>query len=134
LIRSPLYLCISNDSDEQAAQLDEELAAMVAAGLTVEDVPGVPQLREVRRALRLDNQAQFNPSAYVRGLAAAIASDQCRIYEHSHVLEFDAEEGWVRTGTATVRARHIVFATHTPIGVSLLHAGLGPYREYGIAA
>lgn len=134
LVRSPLYLCVAADNPGQLEMLEREREAMIAAGLPVEDTVDVPLPFSVEKALRLDEQGQLNPTAYARGLAAALPAASCQIYENSQVIEVDADAGIVRTGLARVRAKYVVFATHTPKGVSLLHTELGPYREYGIAA
>jgi glycine/D-amino acid oxidase-like deaminating enzyme/nitrite reductase/ring-hydroxylating ferredoxin subunit len=134
LVRSPLYLCVAADNPGQLEMLEREREAMIAAGLPVEETADVPPPFSVERALRLDDQGQLNPTAYARGLAAALPTASCQIYGGSQVVEFDADAGVVQTISAKVRAKHIVFATHTPKGVSLLHTELGPYREYGIAA
>lgn len=134
LVRCPWYLCLTADSKTQSALLDKEYQAHRAAGLSTQEAPDVPLPFPVQKALRLDDQSQFNPMAYVRGLAAAIASDRCRIYESSRVVELDHDHRLVRTEQATVRAEQVVLATHTPKGINLLQTELGPYREYGIAA
>lgn len=135
LICSPLYLCLSDSGGaSEAAMLTSELEAGIAAGLPMEELEDVPFPLGLKQVLRLSEQAQFDPRSYVRGLAAAIAGEACHIHEHSQMVDFDISQGMVRTEAATVRAKQIVFATHTPKGVSVLHTELGPYREYGIAA
>ena len=58
----------------------------------------------IRKALVVRNQAQFNPRRYVRGLAAILDSVQCRICEHSPVVDIDTDAGFVRTERHAVRA------------------------------
>lgn len=82
------------------------------------------------------NQAQFNPLSYVRQMAKHIHDGNCEIYENSRVLKIEEkEEGtFLKTELATVNAKYIIHATHTPMGLQIpYHTTLGPYREYGIA-
>jgi glycine/D-amino acid oxidase-like deaminating enzyme/nitrite reductase/ring-hydroxylating ferredoxin subunit len=119
---------------EQVEQLQSELEAAREAGLSAAILENVPLPFPISRALKMENQAQFHPLAYVRNVAQAIASDSCRIFEHSKVTEIDGRNNRVVTQTGTIHAPHIIVATHTPKGFDVVQTELGPYREYGIAA
>lgn len=120
--------------NHQAKQMDKELEVLQVCGLPVSVVHDVPLPFPVSHALKIENQAQFNPLDYVCGLAQAISSDSCRIFEHSKVTHVDGDNHTLTTATGTLRANAIVMATHTPKGFNLVQTELGPYREYGIAA
>ncbi len=125
--------------DKQAEQLDEERKAQALAGLpvSVTSETSLPASIGVRSAIRIEGQAQFQPAAYTRLLAERIAANsggRCRTFEQTPALEVDSDKGTVRTPSGSVRADHIILATHTPKGFNLLHTALGPYREYGVAA
>ncbi|HEY8159671.1 MAG TPA: FAD-dependent oxidoreductase [Methylobacter sp.] len=113
--------------------IEEELQALTEAGATVSigSNPGLPF--EVKKSLTVEGQAQFHPLKYVRGLAE-ILKDTCEIHENSQVIDFDEDEGIVKTKDGSVKATHVVMATHTPKGIYGVHTVLGPYREYGVAA
>jgi glycine/D-amino acid oxidase-like deaminating enzyme/nitrite reductase/ring-hydroxylating ferredoxin subunit len=125
--------------EKQAEQLEEERKALAAVGLPVSvtsDVP-LPASIGIRSAIRVENQAQFQPTAYTRVLAQRIDAEsdsRCRVFENSPAVDIDSDKGIVRTPAGSVRANHIVVATHTPKGFNLLHTAVGPYREYGVAA
>jgi len=94
----------SLDSREE---LEQELSALDRLGCPAVLVDRTPLPFPVAGAVRLDGQAQFHPLKFAAGLL-----DGLRIYEHTRVLE-------VRTGEAvteggTVKAGHIVVATHFP--------------------
>jgi glycine/D-amino acid oxidase-like deaminating enzyme/nitrite reductase/ring-hydroxylating ferredoxin subunit len=133
--RRSLFDCVSGD-DVALAALDEELAAHEAAGLAARLEDHVEALPfKIRRALRLDQQAQFNPLHFVQGVARALAERGVAVHEGSAVLEFKGgRDASVRTADGEVEARHLVFATHTPKGFNLVQAEMEPYREHGIAA
>jgi glycine/D-amino acid oxidase-like deaminating enzyme/nitrite reductase/ring-hydroxylating ferredoxin subunit len=133
--RRPLHFCLQETDSEKDQKLDREYQVSVAAGLRAEMLEqpvglGIP----IQRALRIHDQAQYNPLQYCDGLANAVAAQGGAIYEHSPVTDVDASEGRVTTAGGTVKAGHIVFATHTPKGVNVLQAEMEPYREHGIAA
>ncbi len=114
--------------------LDRECDAARRAGLTARIEATAPLPFPTGRCLVIDGQAQLHPLAYVRGLAQGIASPTCGIFEATPVLEVHAREGRIVTARGTVRAPHIVLATHTPKGFDVVQTELGPYREYAIAA
>lgn len=133
--RRALHLCLQEVDGQQRQRLEEECQVAVSAGLDAEllEQPtglGLP----LQLALRIQNQAQYNPLLYCDGLAKGVASQGGSIYEHSGVVDVDPGEGKVTTAGGVVRAGHIVFATHTPKGVNMLQAEMDVYREHGIAA
>lgn len=132
--RVPWWLHQSAPADRGAQDLDRELDAARRAGLQARIEPAAPLPWHTGRALAIAGQAQFQPLAYVRGLAQRIASTGCAIFEHTPAIEIDASAGFVATPHARVRAAHIVLATHTPKGFDVVQTEIGPYREYGVAA
>jgi glycine/D-amino acid oxidase-like deaminating enzyme/nitrite reductase/ring-hydroxylating ferredoxin subunit len=68
----------------------------------------------VRAAMRWDDQAQFHPVKYVKGLAGTLPGDGCHVFEQSRVIDWDPRR--IATATGSVRARHVVMATHLPLG------------------
>lgn len=113
--------------------IEEEFEALTEAGVKVSvgSNPGLPF--DVTKSLTVDGQAQFHPLKYVRGLAE-ILKGTCEIHENSQVIDFDEDTGIVKTKDGSVKAKHVIMATHTPKGVYGVHTVLGPYREYGVAA
>lgn len=133
--RRPLFAGVAGDDPGQLETLEEEFAALQVAGLDpqwTDAMPGVPI--SLRRALHLERQAQFDPYCYTRALANALASRGVQLYEDSAVVDVDASDGRVTTAGGEAGARHIVFATHTPIGFNLVQAEMEVLREYGISA
>lgn len=87
------------------------------------------------RGIEYLKQAQFNPLRYVQHLANHIHDERCTIYENSRVLEIEEEDDHciLKTEVTKVKAKYVVHATHTPMGLQIqYHTTLGPYREYGI--
>ncbi|WP_374688388.1 FAD-dependent oxidoreductase [Promineifilum sp.] len=130
--RRPHYLFAADR--EQEEKLADEHEAVRAAGIATQLVDDAPLPLPIRRALHMPGQAQFQPAAFTRGLAAAVASGTCRFFEQSRALEIDGGAGLVRTAAGSVRAGHIILATHSPVGFHPVQTVLGPYRDYGVAA
>lgn len=127
------WVLFSPSPGEQKDPLLGEYQAALDAGLPATLIGAAPLPFATGQALRIDDQAQLNPSRYAQGLAAAIQAHGGRIFEQSPVRSIDSATGVIETASASVRAGSIVVATHTPKGLSLLHTELGPYREYAIA-
>lgn len=93
---------------------------------------------KVKKGIRMEGAAQLNPLRYVQGLAKAInPSDNCLIFENTEVVTIhDSTDGikLVTKNGQTIQAKYLIHATHSPKGIMLFHAEMGPYREYGIAA
>ncbi len=83
--------------------------------------------------LVLADQAQFQPQAYLRGLAAQAVKAGALLHEQSRVLELDPKARTATTASGTVTAAEIVLATHSPKGVHLVHAEMPVHREYAVA-
>ncbi len=112
----------------------EEFDAATKLGLEIEYVD-LDYPYKTKNAIRLQDQAQLNSKLYTQGLAKNIVSQTCHIYEHSAVTEIEEnDDGFtLKTERASLKAKYIVHATHTPKGIKVVQTLLGPYREYGIA-
>ncbi|RJF99093.1 FAD-dependent oxidoreductase [Noviherbaspirillum saxi] len=132
--RQPWTLYSMQADASMDAVIENEYQAATRFGLRARLGIDLPLPYPVHKALVVSNQAQFHPLAYVRQLAAAIRSPRCEVYEMSPVTDIDEDTGLIKTLQGRVHAQHIVMATHTPLGISLLHTELGVYREYAVAA
>ena len=88
-------------------ELDQEMDALEKLGFSAALVTETPLPFPVAGAVRFDRQAQFHPLKF----AAAIA-EGLQIYEHTRVLEVKTGEALTEGGT--IKADHIVVATHFP--------------------
>lgn len=88
-------------------------------------------------AIHVSRQAKFHPTKFLAGLARAASGAGAALFEHSKVIhsEYRSGEWIVKTADATIRAEHLVLATHSPIGIlPAVHARMEPYRTYALAA
>lgn len=125
-------------SQDQAVVFMEETALASELGFDatfVEDVPvvGGP-------GVQFDGQARFHPGRYLAGLADAVTSLGCGIYEHSAAEEFSSDPRGVKVNGHTVTCDDIVLATHNPlVGLStttaaaLFQTKLALYTSYVVA-
>lgn len=92
---------------DRPGQLERELAALDKLGHPAALERELPLPFPTAGAVRFDRQAQFHPLKF----AAAIARD-LPIFEHTRVLE--VQTGRAVTEHGTIKANHIVVATHFP--------------------
>jgi glycine/D-amino acid oxidase-like deaminating enzyme/nitrite reductase/ring-hydroxylating ferredoxin subunit len=103
--------------------LEAEATAARSLGLSAEVTRSVPLPFATAAALRFTGQAQFNPVAYLDGLAHAVITKGGRIHENSRVLGVDEAGRWrAMTASGSVEAENIVIATNmtikTPVGMA----------------
>ncbi len=132
-LRQPWVLYSTDAAPAEDDTIEREYQACARCGLDARVTNELPLPYSIGKALVVSYQAQFHPLQYVRQLAAAIRSERCHIFEGTPVVDIDQGHAAVRTAQHTVRAQHVVLATHTPKGFNTLQTELGPYREYAVA-
>lgn len=103
-------------TDDEAAQVGAEAEVAQRLGLPAALMQETDLPFAVSAALRFDNQAQFHPSRYVAGLARTIPGDGCHVFETSRVIDWQPTQ--VSTAKGRVSARHVIMATHLPLGLT----------------
>ena len=131
------YLFVPPGSSRKV--LDEEIDAAHRIGLTqVERVAQAPlDSFDTLPCLHFPDQGQFDPLAYLNGLAKAIQKRGGQIYTGTPVDEIqDGQPATVRTRSGvTVTAEAVVVATNSPINDRVaLHTKQAPYLSYVVAA
>jgi glycine/D-amino acid oxidase-like deaminating enzyme/nitrite reductase/ring-hydroxylating ferredoxin subunit len=129
--RTPWHLFAQEQA--QAGEVQMEYEAAQRAGLGASLQADIPLPVPCTSALRVDNQAQFQPLDYLRQLAQRISGENCLIFENTPVRQVEDNPAAVHTDTGSVRCGQVVIATHTPIGIHLVQSQLGVVREYGVA-
>ena len=108
----PAFTYTRDESEVEAIEKEVELARRLGLPASVTRHTGLPF--EVETAMRWDEQAQFHPVRYVKGLASTIPGDGSSVFENSRVTDWDPQR--IATEAGSVRARHVVMATHLPLG------------------
>lgn len=127
-------LAFAYTRDEQSVGgIEKEVEIARRLGLPATLVRETDLPFEVLAAVRFDNQAQFHPTKYVAGLAATVPGGGCHIFENSRVVDWEPTR--VAAESGSVRARHVVMATHLPLGqVGGYYSMAHPYAEPVIVA
>ena len=134
LERRPAFTFAADATESEAVEQEAEAAG--EAGLPVKLVDEIDLPYPVAKAVRLDDQVEFQPTAYTRGLAAAVDGDGSRVLEETRAMSVETGSPCrVHTTGPTVTANQVVDATHYPLlDRGLFFARLEPPRSYCIAA
>jgi glycine/D-amino acid oxidase-like deaminating enzyme/nitrite reductase/ring-hydroxylating ferredoxin subunit len=131
--RRPAYTYTSDPG--RAGDVEAEVDAARRLGLPVAFTTDTELPYAVRAAVRMEDQAQLHPRRYCLGLVAALTGLGGRVVEHARVTGVSAGSPCdVQVGDVTVRADHVVLATHLPIlDRGLFFAKTHPTRSYAAA-
>lgn len=128
----PGFLFAQNEEENKV--LDEIVTSAQEAGVAVEYTQRTPVPITHTKAARFDNQAQFHPLRYIYGLAKAFEEKGGVIVEQTRVIGVDGDDVVeISTQNQSYHAQIVVFATHIPIGINLLHLRCAPYRSYAMS-
>ncbi len=121
-------------NDKQADELDKIVESSTRAGVKINYTEEIPVPIPFTKAAKFEAQAQFNIGKYLVGLAQAfekaggVILQNCKVEDHTRKEHFHAQ-----TPFGEIEARTIVYATHIPPGINLLHFRCAPYRSYAAA-
>ena len=111
--RRPAYLYGS--ASWQRPLLEREAAAAREAGLPASFAETTPLPFDVHGAVRFDHQAEFDPRAYVLGLARLLVQAGGTVYEHTRAKQVhEGEPCRVETDRGDLIADDVVVATLMP--------------------
>lgn len=130
-VRLPGYL-FRDEEDEEAVDLEKELAACQRAGLPVSSVREVPLPFRTRGGIRFENQGALNPVGYVSMLVRRLRALGVVVQEGVRVTAVDDGEPSVvhLERGESLRATAVVFATHSPLNRVFLQTKVASYRSY----
>ena len=120
--------------EKQNKELEEIFDASKKTGCQVEYSNTIPVPIDFSKAVNFKRQAQFHPAKYLYALAKAfedaggVLVQGCRV---TGIKENDLLE--VETDRGNIKAAKLIYATHVPPGVNLLHFRCAPYRSYAMA-
>lgn len=121
---------------KQTKKLDDAYIASKKAGCDVEYTDTIPVPVDFQKALVFKRQAQIHPTKYLYGLAKAFENAGGTILQNCRVMEVkkgDDKMLEVNTFLGKMNAANVIYATHIPPGVNLLHFRCAPYRSYAMA-
>ncbi len=121
--------------EKQVRELDDLLEAFKKVGNRVSVSNTIPVPIPFTKAIEIEGQGQFHPTRYVYALAkefeklGGVIKEDCRVtaVDEAEVLDITTSQG-------SLQAKNLIYATHIPPGVNLLHFRCAPYRSYVVAA
>jgi len=124
------------ETDAQVDDLKSELEACKTLGIAASWSTDCPLPTRTMGALKVENQAQFNPGPYLQALARAFVEEGGLFFENTPVTRVeDGAPCRVHTPNGSVLAQSVVLATHVPFSSRvLLQTKLAAYRTYAVAA
>ncbi|HEX3167862.1 MAG TPA: FAD-dependent oxidoreductase [Chitinophagaceae bacterium] len=121
-------------TDQQKDELDKISAATNDAGIKNDFIDKISIPIKVLKAMRVDEQAKFNPVRYVHSLAQQFEEAGGVILQQCRVIAADENENVkIETTKGKCTGRFLIYATHIPPGVNLLHFRCVPMRSYAMA-
>jgi glycine/D-amino acid oxidase-like deaminating enzyme/nitrite reductase/ring-hydroxylating ferredoxin subunit len=132
--RRPAYLYAS--AGWQRRLIEREADAASAAGLPATFVDRTPLPFEVHGAVRFDDQAEFDPRAYVLGLARLLVEAGGSVFAHTRARQVhQGDPCRVETDRGTLTADDVVVATLLPfLDRGGFFARAYPSRSYAVTA
>ena len=121
-------------TDKQKDELDKISAATNDAGIKNDFINKISIPIKFLKAMQVDEQAKFNPVRYVHSLARQFEKAGGTILQQCRVISADENENiTIETTKGKYTARFLIYATHIPPGVNLLHFRCVPMRSYAMA-
>jgi len=125
---------VFSKDDKQTEELEKMFKASKESGENVEQSDNIPVPIGFEKAIVYHNQAQFHPSKYVYALAAAFEKAGGVLLQNCKITDVDAGDPLtIASSLGTIKAHRLIYATHIPPGINLLHFRCAPYRSYAMA-
>jgi len=126
-----LFAC----DEKQSKELDDIYQACQEVGLSVMEADQIPVPIPFVKAIRVADQAKFHPLKYVYGLASSFEEAGGVIIQQCRVTNAEERDNkvYIETNRANFEAQTLIYATHIPPGINLLHLRCAPYRSYVMA-
>ncbi|MEO7801991.1 MAG: FAD-binding oxidoreductase, partial [Ginsengibacter sp.] len=120
--------------EKQVKMLEDLVEASHKVNVAIDYVGDSPFTIQALKTASIPGQAQFSPLKYVTALANEFVANGGTILDGCRVE--GVEEGdvhLIKTTQGFIKAHNLVYATHVPPGVNILHFRNAPYRSYAIA-
>ncbi|MGE5457823.1 MAG: NAD(P)/FAD-dependent oxidoreductase, partial [Methanococcaceae archaeon] len=120
---------------EQSKELDKIVNSASDAGVQIQYSITTPIPIPFDGAAVAENQAQMHPIKYLFGIAQQFEKAGGVIIQNCRVKEVITENNQtiVNTSKGKIAANFVVYATHIPPGINILHFRCVPYRSYVMA-
>jgi len=122
-------------NNEQEKQLDDIIEGCQAVCLDYHVASQIPLPIPFAKAIEVRGQAKFHPLRYLYALAEKFEQLGGVILQNHHVVDQQEENDryLLKTDSDVVSAKTVIYATHIPLGVNLMHLRCAPWRSYAMA-
>lgn len=109
------YVYTTNQSE--LTKIHAEIKALDSLGESPEFVTDCGLPFKIKGAIKINNQAQFNPMKYMAGLANAILKNNSMIFVNSTVSDFGkTDNGYItHVNNYEIKSSNIIVASHYPL-------------------
>jgi glycine/D-amino acid oxidase-like deaminating enzyme/nitrite reductase/ring-hydroxylating ferredoxin subunit len=129
---APGYLFSINE--DQSKELEKLVEAANKVGVQMEFTDKSAFPLPFLKIAYIPDQAKFHPGLYLSALAKEFVRSGGVIMENCRVTNVKEDSPLVaETSAGKIKARKVIYATHIPPGVNLLHFRCAPYRSYAMA-
>jgi glycine/D-amino acid oxidase-like deaminating enzyme/nitrite reductase/ring-hydroxylating ferredoxin subunit len=120
------------EDDQQAEQLTSLFAGLAMVGIHATFIDEIPVTIPFKKAITIENQAQFHPLKYLQGLQKAFLNAGGHLVEHTRINKVTTENDVhiVEATQMNICAKNVVYATHMPPNINVLNLECAPYRSY----
>jgi len=126
-----------SQDETQSKELDDIYEACQKAGLEVSFTSANPVPIPFDKIMEVKGQAKFHPTRYVQALASDFENAGGVILHGCRITRIAEGENYVELESeyeiGLYRAQSVIYATHIPPGVNLLHLKCAPWRSYAMA-
>ncbi len=124
-----------SQNEEQSKELDKIAESAKQVGVEMEYVASLPLPIPFKQVVTVTGQAQMHAAQYLYGIAKAFEIAGGQIVQNCRVTDvaIENEQTYVVTAMGRIAAEQVVYATHVPPGVNILHFCCAPYRSYALA-
>ncbi|HEY9048012.1 MAG TPA: FAD-dependent oxidoreductase [Ohtaekwangia sp.] len=124
-----------SQDEKQSRELEDIAIASEEAGLALSYTSSIPVAIPFEKAIRVEGQAKFHPLKYVYALANQYEAAGGTILQYSRVTNTNEDDEIidVESEAATFKTKRLIYATHIPPTVNLLHLRCSPWRSYAMA-
>ena len=122
--------------EKQTKELDDIYDASKRAGCEIQYDDKIPVPMDFIKTVAFDRQARFHPAKYMYGLANAFEEAGGIILQDCRVtgVHEKGDHLYAESSLGNINCSNLVYATHVPPGVNLLHFRCAPYRSYVVGA
>ncbi len=130
---APAYLYAQDEKEVSA--LDEICESGKKVGIDMNYISTLPITVPFAKVLKVEGQAKFHPIKYLIALASEFEKIGGHILTDCAVQDAEQNQNTitVHTSRGVMNCLKIVYATHIPPGINLLHLRCAPWRSYAIS-